>query len=85
MSLFSKLFGGGEPPKAASEPYKDFTITPGPQKDPGGWRIAAVIEKGEKTHQLIRADLIRDRDEAEAASVTKAKQLIDQMGERLFD
>ncbi|MEM8537240.1 MAG: HlyU family transcriptional regulator [Pseudomonadota bacterium] len=85
MSLLSKLFGGGEPPKAAVETYKDYAITPGPQKDPGGWRIAALIEKDGRTHQLIRADVIQDHDGAEAASVNKAKQLIDQMGDRLFD
>ena len=86
MSLFSKLFGGGgDTQKSTSETYKDFIITPGPQKDPSGWRIASTIEKDGKTHQLIRADVIQDKGEAEVASVNKAKQLIDQMGDRLFD
>ncbi|MEO1640010.1 MAG: HlyU family transcriptional regulator [Pseudomonadota bacterium] len=85
MSLLSKLFGGGEPPKVTTEDYKDFTISPGPQKDPSGWRIAATIEKDGKSYQLIRADVIQDKGEAEVASVNKAKQLIDQMGDRLFD
>ena len=87
MSLFSKLFGGG---KAAKEPevYKDFRIFPEPQSSSGGFRIAARIEKevgGEtKVHQLLRADTVQSAEEAEAFSIRKAKQLIDEQGERIF-
>lgn len=83
--VFSKLFGGSKKePEAQTETYKDFTITAAPQKDPGGWRIGAVITKGDKTHQLIRADVIQDRDTADEASTRKAKQMIDEQGDRLF-
>ncbi|SEL46006.1 hypothetical protein SAMN05444413_109101 [Roseivivax marinus] len=90
MSLFSKLFGGGGGQKAApaADPveYKGFRITPAPLSEEGGFRLAAKIEGPDgQEHQLVRADLLRDRDEAEAASVAKAQQLIDQMGVRLFD
>jgi len=87
MSLLSKLFGGG---KSQPEPeiHEGFRIFPEPIKEDGGYRLAARIEKeigGEIcTHQLIRADVIGDRDEASAAALQKAKQLIDQMGEGLF-
>ncbi|MFN3845995.1 MAG: HlyU family transcriptional regulator, partial [Paracoccaceae bacterium] len=37
-----------------------------------------------KTHQLIRADTRATRDEAVEASITKAKQAIDQLGDTLF-
>jgi hypothetical protein len=90
MSWLSKLFGGGGE-AAAAEPteYEGFRIFPDPMPDDGQFRLAARIEKevgGElKTHRLIRADLLRDRDEASAAAVRKAQQMIDQMGERLFD
>ena len=54
----------------------------------GQFRLAALIEaevEGEtKTHHLVRADVIRDREEAEEASVRKAKQMIDEQGARLF-
>ena len=54
----------------------------------GQFRIAALIEAevdGEmKTHHLVRADVIRDREEAEQASIRKAKQMIDEQGARLF-
>ena len=87
MSLFSKLFGGGKPAKEP-ELYKEFRIFPDPQSGSGGYRLAARIEKevgGEtKTHQMIRADQIQDAEEAEAFSIRKAKQLIDEQGERLF-
>jgi len=91
MSLFSKLFGGGKPkpePQAETETYEGFRITPAPQKDTEGFRLAARIEKeinGEvKVHQLVRADTLRSLDEAQEFSLRKAKQLIDQQGERIF-
>ena len=85
MSLLSKLFGGGKPQLATTETYKDFAITPAPQKDASGWRLAATIEKDGKTHQLIRADVIQDKAQADTAAVNKAKQMIDEQGDRLFD
>ena len=84
MPLFSRLFGGKSEPAVASETYKDFTITPAPQKDAGGWRIGAEIVKGGKTHHMIRADVIQDRETADAASVRKAKQVIDERGDAIF-
>lgn len=91
MSLLSKLFGGGgkAPPAATAVEYEGFRIFPESVSEDGGYRLAARIEIGEgegvKTHNLIRADVIRDRDTANEAAVSKAKQMIDQMGERLFD
>lgn len=90
MSLLSKLFGSG--PKAPSKPapieYGGFRIYPEPVAEDGGFRLAARIEMGEgsglRTHHLIRADVIRDRDQAAEAAVAKARQMIDQMGARLF-
>ncbi|MEL6211553.1 MAG: HlyU family transcriptional regulator [Pseudomonadota bacterium] len=86
MSLLSKLFGGGG--AAQSEPttetYQGFTITPEPQRDGTNWRIAAKIEKEGMTHTLIRADQLSDRAECEKFSIAKAKQVIDEQGDRLF-
>ena len=89
MSLFSKLFGGGAAP-AAPEPetYEGFRIFPEPIKEGGGYRLGARIEKevgGEtRVHHLIRADVFQAEDEAVKYSLSKAKQMIDQQGERLF-
>ena len=84
MPLFSKLFGGAKPEAAPPESYKGFAITPVPEKEANGWRLAARIEKDGQVHNLIRADVIQSKEEADAASVAKAKQMIDEQGERLF-
>lgn len=91
MSLLSKLFGGGgkAPPAVQATEYNGFRIYPEPVPEDGQFRLAARIEAevdGEtRTHRLIRADLIRDADEARDAALRKARQMIDQMGSRLFD
>lgn len=89
MSLFSKLFGGGAPKGPVAEEYNGFRIFAEPMKDGKRYRIAARIEKdvdGElKSHQLIRADTLEGSEAAVAASQAKAKQVIDQQGDRLFD
>ena len=89
MSLFSKLFGGGgSQPKAESETYKGFTITPTPIAEGSRYRLSAKIEMhkdGEtKTHTLIRADMLDDFKAANDASLNKARQVVDEQGERLF-
>lgn len=86
MSLFSKLFGGGDTSAPAVEPteYNGFLITPQPAKEGGRYRIGARIEKDGKTHDLIRADTLDDKAGADEASINKAKQVIDQMGDGLF-
>ena len=92
MSWLKRLFGGGDPavaPEAEAVEHKGFFITPTPIPEQGQFRISAKIEKevaGEtRTHHLIRTDLIRDLDEAQAASVNKARQMIDQLGDGVFD
>ena len=86
MSLLSKLFGGGA---AAQKPdpveHNGYLIFPEPVKDTNGYRIGARVEKGDKVHQLIRADTYNSIDTAVEASVAKARQVIDQTGDRLFD
>jgi hypothetical protein len=88
MSILSKLFGGAPKPAKEPEVYKDFRIFPEPQSGSGGYRVAARIEKdfgGEmKVHHLLRADTLQGAEEAEAFSIRKARQLIDEQGDRLF-
>ncbi len=92
MSLLSRLFGGGgATPPAAAEPevYKDFNIFPEPVKEAGGWRISARIEKeidGElKSHRMVRADTCDSAEMAEEITLRKAKGMIDQVGNAIFD
>jgi len=89
MSLFSKLFGGGNA-SGAPEPevYEGFRIIVEPIREGSAYRLAATIEKevgGEvKSHRLIRADTFNSQDEAREYSLKKAQQVIDQQGEALF-
>jgi hypothetical protein len=87
MALFSKLFGSSKPSKseaAPSEAYKDCAITPTPYKESNGWRLGARIEKDGRMHELIRADVLQSKEQADEASVAKAKQVIDEQGDRIF-
>lgn len=84
MPFLSKLFGGSKPTEAAPETYQGFTIHADPMRDGSSWRLAARVEKDGQTHQLIRADTFTDRDEAAQASLLKARQVIDEQGDRLF-
>ena len=85
MSLLSKLFGGAGG-KDSAEPidYNGFAITAEPISEGGQHRIAARIAKGGQEHHLIRADMFSDAQSAAEASIAKAKQMIDEQGERIF-
>ena len=86
MAWLGKLFGGGgsSAPEAETIEYEGFKITPNPANAGGKWRIGARIEKADKTHEMVRADTLDSFEAAADASVFKAKQMIDQMGDRLF-
>jgi hypothetical protein len=90
MSLLSRLFGGGGAAAAKPEPevYQGFSITPAPIREGSRFRVSARIEKqvggALKSHTLIRADVFESETEAVQASAGKARQMIDEQGERLF-
>ncbi|WP_372886944.1 HlyU family transcriptional regulator [Shimia sp.] len=88
MSFFKKLFGQAPRPAPEPEMHEGYRIFPEPVDEPGGFRVAARIEKeigGEiKTHRMIRADTYAAPEIARQASIDKARQLIDQQGERIF-
>lgn len=90
MSLFSRLFGGsGAATQDEPETHNGFRIYPEPVKDGGSYRVAARIEKelgGEmKSHGMLRADTYNSLDAASEASLHKARALIDQQGDAIFD
>ena len=93
MSILSRLFGrgGADAPQSAehAEEYQGFRIVPAPRKEGGVWRIAARIERDRgsetKVHELVRADTLPDEEAARAASLAKARQVIDEQGDGLFD
>jgi hypothetical protein len=87
MPFWSRLFGGKpaeETASGASEEHKGFRITPKPIREGGQYRVAARIEKDGRVHELVRADTMTSLDEAKAVSVAKARQMIDEQGDRLF-
>ena len=88
MSLLSRLFGSKPPEPPKAEDYKSFRITPEPIREGSQFRIAARIEKTidgtPRRHQLIRADTMGALDEATAISLGKARQIIDEQGDKLF-
>ena len=90
MALFSRLFGKKDAAQTDAEPieYKEFLIYPQPINEGGTYRIAArivgQIDGEDKEHLLIRADTIQSKDQAEEASIGKAKQMIDEQGTGIF-
>ncbi len=91
MPIWSRLFGSSapsDPAPAQGEEYKGFRIAPAPIAEGGQFRVSARIEKAidgtTRSHTLIRADTSSSRDEAAAISLGKAKQMIDEQGDRLF-
>ena len=79
--------GESNEPAEAVE-YKGFRIRPEPYSARGGYQTAGIIEKdfeaGVKEHRFVRAETHPSKDDAVAFSVTKAKQIIDEQGDRLF-
>lgn len=95
MSFLKRLFGlggaeGGEPAGAVSEAedYKGFSVQAAPFKEGGQYQTCALITKEVdgvlREHKLIRADRFPSLDDATEVSKRKARQMIDEQGERLF-
>ena len=93
MSFWKSMFGGGSAASApkASDPveYNGFVIRPAPFKEGANYQTAGTIEKEiggvRKEHRFIRADSHPSYDDAVTFTIAKARQMIDQMGERLFN
>jgi hypothetical protein len=91
--IFSRLSGEGSgAPEAAAATaeveYKGYMIRPTPYKNNGQYQTSGTIRKdtpeGAKEHKFIRADTYASLDDANAFAIMKAKQLIDQQGDRMF-
>ena len=94
MSFLKKLFGGGDSAlnpsdSAASVDYNGYEITPAPMKDGSQFRLAGTIAKEidgvEKSHMLIRADTFPSKEAAEEATLKKARYVIDEQGDAIFN
>jgi len=88
-ALWSRFVGGGTADAAAEAiEYNGYRIRPAPYASKGQYQTAGTIEKevaGErKEHRFIRAETHPSRDQAVEFSIAKAKQIIDEQGERIF-
>ena len=93
-AAWSRLAGGGAAgdvggPAVPPVEYKGFRIRPTPFRSNGHYQTAGVIEKDapegmQQQHRFIRADTHPTRDDAIAFAISKAKQIIDLQGDRIF-
>ena len=95
MSFWKKMFGlGGARDEAAPasesppEIYNGFSIRAAPMESGGGFIVAGVISKTidgeERTHRFIRADRLPSHESAVNMTLSKARQIIDLEGDRIF-
>lgn len=94
MSIWKSLFGGGKSASdvpagpVRSEDYEGYRIEAAPFRDGDQFLVAGTISKeidGErKEHKFIRADRCPSIDDAAEMTVRKAKQIIEQSGDRMF-
>ena len=72
-----------------SEEYKGFTIVAAPIKEGGQYRtagyISRVVDGEEKKSRFIRADNSPDKQQAIDHSRSKARQIVDEQGDRLLE
>jgi hypothetical protein len=92
-AAWSRLVGGqgtgrAEGPPAPAVEYKGYRIRATPYRTNGLYQTAGIIEKdtpeGMKEHRFIRADTHHSREDAIAFAISKAKQIIDLQGDRIF-
>ena len=75
-------------PEVAAIEYEGFNILPTPKKVNGGWSTEATISKEIdgviQSHHFIRADTTSSQDGAIELTISKAKVMIDQVGDQMF-
>ena len=91
MSFWKSLFGGGSasPAKAPKrEDYNGYTIEAALVVEAGQYQLAGRITKTidgvAKEHAFMRADRFSTFEDAENFTFVKARQIIDQNGDRIF-
>lgn len=77
------------PPGFEAVSYQGFDIFPEPRAEGGQYRlqgrIVKVIDQQPREYLLIRSDLLPSAELAAELMVAKAKRVIDENGERMFD
>jgi hypothetical protein len=95
MSFFSSLFGRSsgrsETATKAAAPieYKGYVITAAPFANNGQYQTAGTIAREidgvRKEHRFIRADSYASYDDAVTFTESKARQIVDLQGDRMFE
>jgi hypothetical protein len=92
-AAWTKLFSGGsgggaDAPPAPPVEYKGYRIRAAPYRENNRYQTAGLIEKdtpeGVKVHRFVRADTHNSREDAITFAVSKARQIIDLQGDRIF-
>ncbi len=91
---FFRRLTGADSEAAAPQPrgpaveYEGYAIQAIPRRQGSQWLTAGLITKdfpdGVKEHHFVRAETHPGQDEARAFAVLKAKQIIDERGDKLF-
>lgn len=90
--FFKNMLGGDD---TGSEPvvgdpieYNGYVIRPAPRQDNGRWLTAGIVSKsfegGDKEHHFVRAETHGNPEDAANFSITKGKQIVDDLGDRMF-
>jgi hypothetical protein len=91
MSFWSALFGGRATAEKVSDPveYKGYVIRAAPYKNNGQYQTAGSIAREiggvRKEHRFIRADAYATYDDAVNFTLSKARQIVDLQGDRIFE
>ena len=92
--FLNDLLPGREKAKAArksAEPveYKGYTIQPAPRRQGTQWLTAGIIKKqgpdGEMETEFVRSDTFGSLENANECAIAKARLIIDQRGDKLFE
>ena len=88
------LFGAGAPgagdqDAANTVEYNGYLIRPAARRQGSQWLTVGVISKAfdadVKEQHFIRADTYSSKQDADACAITKARQIIDEQGDKLFE
>jgi hypothetical protein len=91
-ALWDRMMGvSTEAEEIAADPveYKGYRILANPYQSGSQYQTAGTIEKdfpsGTREHRFVRAESHPSKDDAVEFSVLKARQIIDQQGDRMFE
>lgn len=92
MSFLKSLFGRNTPSAPAGpvrrEEHEGFVIEATPFAEGGQYQVCGTISKDidgvRREHKFIRADRCPAIEDAADMTIRKGKQIIEQLGERMF-